>query len=156
VPRRKQRGIPDLGERIASLMEALSLNASELSARTGISVSYLTRILRGEVVNPTIDFVSRLAAGLGVTETQLLRDDAAGQASGQGQQAISALIPTLAHPALDLSHSVLDAAFEQIEADIEPRHLSKEQLERLAAGLIEANRLLANMIKPEHEKSKEG
>lgn len=73
--RTKQRGVPNLGERITSLMETEHLNASELSARTGISVSYLTRIIKGEVVNPTADFLIRIAAGLGVTESELLRED---------------------------------------------------------------------------------
>jgi transcriptional regulator with XRE-family HTH domain len=75
LSRMKQRGIPTLGERMTSLMEASGLNASELSARTDISVSYLSRIIQGEVVNPTIDFVMRIAAGLGVTENELLRED---------------------------------------------------------------------------------
>lgn len=73
MTRTKQRGVPTLGERITRLMEASKLNASELSARTGISVSYLSRIIQGEVVNPTIAFVMRIAAGLGVTESELLR-----------------------------------------------------------------------------------
>jgi transcriptional regulator with XRE-family HTH domain len=75
MPRTKRRGVPSLGERIRQLMEALQLEASELSARTGISESYLSRIIRGEVPNPTIDFVIRIATGLGVTETQLLRPE---------------------------------------------------------------------------------
>jgi transcriptional regulator with XRE-family HTH domain len=75
LSRMKRRGIPTLGERITSLMVASGLNTSELSARTDISVSYLSRIIQGEVVNPTIDFVMRIAAGLGVTESELLRED---------------------------------------------------------------------------------
>jgi hypothetical protein len=68
------------------------------------------------------------------------------------EQAISTPIPTLAHPSLERSDSLLDATWEQIEADIESRHLTKEQMEKLAAGLIEANKLLLNVIKPEREK----
>ena len=82
LTRTKQRGVPILGERIKSLMEATELSASELSALTRISVSYLTRILQGEVVNPTIDFVIRIAAGLGVTETELLRGRPANAVAG--------------------------------------------------------------------------
>lgn len=82
MTRTKQRGVPILGERIKSLMEATELSASELSALTRISVSYLTRILQGEVVNPTIDFVIRIAAGLGVTETELLRGRPANAVAG--------------------------------------------------------------------------
>jgi transcriptional regulator with XRE-family HTH domain len=83
--RTKQRGVPTLGERVTSLMEALNLNASELSARTGISVSYLTRIIQGEVVNPTIDFVMRIADGLGVTESELLRP---AEEAGRGRPSV--------------------------------------------------------------------
>jgi transcriptional regulator with XRE-family HTH domain len=74
VAKKKMRGVPMLGERINRFMATANLNASELSARSGISTSYLSRILNGEVANPTIDFVTRIAAALGVTETKLVRD----------------------------------------------------------------------------------
>src|SRR5512145_2104152 len=84
VAKKKMRGVPQLGKRIKRFMAAVNLDASELSARTGISTSYLSRIVNGEVVNPTIDFVKRIATALGVTETQLVRDPAVSGAQGSG------------------------------------------------------------------------
>lgn len=66
----RKPGIPDLGERITNLMSDLS--ASQLSARSEISLSYLTRIIQGEITNPTIDFVVRIGNGLGVTVSELI------------------------------------------------------------------------------------
>jgi transcriptional regulator with XRE-family HTH domain len=53
-------------------MAERNLDISALSARTDISDSYLARILRGDVTNPTVDFVIRIANGLGVTESDVL------------------------------------------------------------------------------------
>jgi transcriptional regulator with XRE-family HTH domain len=108
LSRMKQRGIPTLGERMTSLMEASGLNASELSARTDISVSYLSRIIQGEVVNPTIDFVMRIAAGLGVTENELLREDegdkyARGKEPGGGRPTIQRPTQITAAPSTRLN-----------------------------------------------------
>lgn len=68
--RRKRPGVPDLGERISSFMGDYSL--SELSARSGISESYLSRIVAGHVTNPTIDFVMRISGALGVMVSELI------------------------------------------------------------------------------------
>jgi transcriptional regulator with XRE-family HTH domain len=74
LAKKKMRGVPELGARIKRFMAAADLDASELSARASISTSYMSRILNGENVNPTIDFVKRIAAALGVTETELVRN----------------------------------------------------------------------------------
>ncbi|HZM24623.1 MAG TPA: hypothetical protein VFC02_22940, partial [Anaerolineales bacterium] len=77
--------------------------------------------------------------------------------AGQGNQEDSAVpLPSLGNPAMTLADSLLDITFEQIEAIIASKHFSKEQMDRMAAGLIDAVELLARAIKPEHEKRKEG
>ncbi len=68
--RTKKPGFPDLGNRITVLLGDVPV--SELSARTEISTSYLSRILRGQVTNPTVDFVARIAGGLGITVSELI------------------------------------------------------------------------------------
>ena len=68
----KKPGIPNLGDRINHLMSQSNMNAAELSARSGISSSYLSRILQGGTTNPTIDFVVRIGGGLGVTVSELI------------------------------------------------------------------------------------
>jgi transcriptional regulator with XRE-family HTH domain len=130
LPRTKQRGVPSLGEQIKRLMEALQLDVSELSARTGISVSYLSRIIRGEVANPTIDFVTRIAAGLGVTETQLLRP--ALRRRHSGALGAAPLPPTLG---------------QRIDAILEEENLPSEDRERIATLLIPHTKELARFIK---------
>jgi len=67
----KKPGVPDLGARIKSLMGD-TLSASELSARSGVSSSYLSRIIQGEVTNPTLDYAVRIGEGLGVTVSELI------------------------------------------------------------------------------------
>ena len=111
-------------------MEALQLDASELSARTGISVSYLSRIIRGEVPNPTIDFVTRIAAGLGVTETQLLRPELSRRHSGALGSA--PLAPTIG---------------QRIDAILEEEGLSREDRERIAILLIPHTKELTQFLK---------
>jgi transcriptional regulator with XRE-family HTH domain len=68
------------------------------------------------------------------------------------QQASGTPILTLAHPALNLSHSLLDAIWEQIEARIEPAHLSDEQIKRLGAAFIGITPYLLELIKTEPER----
>lgn len=74
MPRTKGRGIPALGTRLASVLASQSISESELAARSGVSQSYISRILTGEVTNPTIEFVVRIAEALGITVDVLLTD----------------------------------------------------------------------------------
>jgi transcriptional regulator with XRE-family HTH domain len=75
MPRHKQQGIPDLGALLEQHMRRQGLELSELAARSGISLSYLARIHRGEVTNPTIAFVLRLAGAFGLTVSELLGEE---------------------------------------------------------------------------------
>lgn len=68
----KGRGAPNLGKRIEQRMEERGIDSTILSSRSGISISYVNRIIHGDVANPTIDFVIRLAAALGVAVSDLV------------------------------------------------------------------------------------
>ena len=117
-------------------MEAADLDASELSARTGISTSYMSRILNGEIVNPTIDFVKRIAAALGVTETELVREDVEYE-DGQSlrkRQAIPTPMPTAARAA---KVSPFETTGEAIDRMIAAKGISREEEGEMAAKLIE-------------------
>lgn len=82
--RTRKQGDTALGRRITGLMDEGKVSLSELSARSGISVSYLSRIVRGEVTNPTIDFAVRIAGGLHVPTSELLGErPVAGRRSGR-------------------------------------------------------------------------
>jgi len=130
-------------------MEASNLDASELSARTGISVSYLTRILRGEVANPTIDFVIRLAAGLGVTETELLREGVGGQPAAQKPEAISPSLPGIVQSGLRLPAVRLSARGQEIDRRLAAAGLTEVQKEKVFAALVE---IVPTLIKLQYEK----
>lgn len=139
----KKSGDTALGQRLTWLMEQQGLLPTELAARTGISESYLSRLLRGTVTNPTLDFILRLAAGLGVTVTELL--------SAQPGQSL----PHSGHPA---AAQVATSLFSVEEADVSPRAampvvrrvleepqdvaVLSEQLSRIVigAGLSDTNR----------------
>jgi transcriptional regulator with XRE-family HTH domain len=155
VAKKKMRGVPQLGERIKRFMEAANLDASELSARTGISTSYLSRILNGEVANPTIDFVKRIADGLGVTETELVRDEDMqeigpipvedGQAEEREEQGRRTRMPTTLNRALELPDSLFDALggeIEEIRGLIASTHFTAEEEEMVKSALDIAKRLI--------------
>jgi transcriptional regulator with XRE-family HTH domain len=163
--RTKRHGVPNLGERISRLMETANLNASELSARTSISVSYLTRIIRGEVVNPTIDFVSRIASGLGVTETELLREDvqagvpvkiAANQSEKSKQQADSTLMPTTANLSMTLPNILLGARAQEIQRLIASAGLEEEEEKQVFTDLVGITKYLLWRIEMQRKMQKDG
>lgn len=60
------------GRRILLSRKDLKINQEELGERSGISRGHIAKIERGEVKNPTIDIVYRLADALGVSRAYLL------------------------------------------------------------------------------------
>jgi transcriptional regulator with XRE-family HTH domain len=69
-----------LGERIRSLREAMSLSLRDLSERSGVSAPMLSQVERGET-SPTLQVAARIAAGLELRLSQLLRLDEDGAVS---------------------------------------------------------------------------
>jgi transcriptional regulator with XRE-family HTH domain len=63
-----------LGERIRSLREAMSLSLRDLAERSGVSAPMLSQVERGET-SPTLHVAARIAAGLELRLSQLLRLD---------------------------------------------------------------------------------
>ena len=63
-----------VGERIRQLREALGLSLRDLAERTGVSAPMLSQVERGET-SPTLAVAGRIAAGLELTLSQLLRLD---------------------------------------------------------------------------------
>jgi len=62
------------GERIRQLREALDLSLRDLAERTGVSAPMLSQVERGET-SPTLAVAGRIASGLELTLSQLLRLD---------------------------------------------------------------------------------
>lgn len=63
-----------VGSRIRSLREAMDLSLRELAERSGVSAPMLSQVERGET-SPTLAVAERIATGLDLTLSQLLRLD---------------------------------------------------------------------------------
>src|SRR5947209_19372589 len=69
-----------LGARVRALREAMDLSLRELAERSGVSAPMLSQVERGET-SPTLQVASRIAAGLELRLSQLLRLDEDGAVS---------------------------------------------------------------------------
>lgn len=63
-----------IGARVRALREAMSLSLRDLAQRSGVSAPMLSQVERGET-SPTIAVAAKIAAGLELTLSQLLRLD---------------------------------------------------------------------------------
>ena len=73
-------GIDPLGLRIKALREAMDLSLRDLAERSGVSAPMLSQVERGET-SPTLQVASKIAAGLELRLSQLLRLDEDGAVS---------------------------------------------------------------------------
>jgi transcriptional regulator with XRE-family HTH domain len=63
-----------VGDRVRSLREAMNLSLRDLAERSGVSAPMLSQVERGET-SPTLAVAEKIAAGLELTLSQLLRLD---------------------------------------------------------------------------------
>jgi transcriptional regulator with XRE-family HTH domain len=73
-------GIDPLGPRIKALREAMDLSLRDLAERSGVSAPMLSQVERGET-SPSLQVASKIAAGLELRLSQLLRLDEDGAVS---------------------------------------------------------------------------
>jgi transcriptional regulator with XRE-family HTH domain len=69
-----------LGTRVRALREAMDLSLRDLAERSGVSAPMLSQVERGET-SPTLQIAARIAAGLDLRLSQLLRLDEDGAVS---------------------------------------------------------------------------
>ena len=69
-----EKATGSVGERVKSLREAMDLSLRDLAERSGVSAPMLSQVERGET-SPTLAVAERIAAGLDLTLSQLLRLD---------------------------------------------------------------------------------
>jgi transcriptional regulator with XRE-family HTH domain len=69
-----------IGSRVRALRDAMDLSLRDLAERSGVSAPMLSQVERGET-SPTLQVASRIAAGLELTLSQLLRLDEDGAVS---------------------------------------------------------------------------
>jgi transcriptional regulator with XRE-family HTH domain len=67
----------DIGARVRALREAMRLSLRDLAERSGVSAPMLSQVERGET-SPTLVVAARIAAGLELSLSQLLRLDEGG------------------------------------------------------------------------------
>jgi len=72
--------LPAIGRRIRALREAMDLSLRDLAERSGVSAPMLSQVERGET-SPTLQTAARIAAGLELRLSQLLRLDEGGSVS---------------------------------------------------------------------------
>ncbi len=69
--------MPGIGPRVKALREAMDLSLRDLAERSGVSAPMLSQVERGET-SPTLQVAARIAAGLELRLSQLLRLDEGG------------------------------------------------------------------------------
>ena len=72
--------VPAIGPRVKALREAMNLSLRDLAVRSGVSAPMLSQVERGET-SPTLQVAARIAAGLELRLSQLLRLDETGSVS---------------------------------------------------------------------------
>jgi transcriptional regulator with XRE-family HTH domain len=81
--------VPAIGPRVKALREAMDLSLRELAVRSGVSAPMLSQVERGET-SPTLQVAARIAAGLELRLSQLLRLDEGGSVTvvraGEGRR----------------------------------------------------------------------
>jgi transcriptional regulator with XRE-family HTH domain len=122
-----------LGPRVRALREAMDLSLRDLGERSGVSAPMLSQVERGET-SPTLAVASRIAAGLELSLSQLLRLDEAegvtvvrrrdrrpGGARARGH-AYEVLTPPLPGQRAEVSRHVLAAGAATGGPDDPPMH----------------------------------
>src|SRR5829696_10535621 len=97
-------GPADIGPRVRVLRDAMGLSLRDLAARSGVSAPMLSQVERGET-SPTLAVAARIASGLELRLSQLLRLDedgivtvvraGEGRRGGAGGHAYEVLTPPL-------------------------------------------------------------
>jgi XRE family transcriptional regulator, regulator of sulfur utilization len=70
----------EVGQRVRALREAMGLSLRDLAERSGVSAPMLSQVERGET-SPTLAVAGKIAAGLELSLSQLLRLDEGGSVS---------------------------------------------------------------------------
>ncbi|MBS1843610.1 MAG: helix-turn-helix transcriptional regulator [Actinobacteria bacterium] len=122
---------PPVGPRVRALREAMSLSLRDLADRSGVSAQMLSQVERNET-SPTLAVAAKIAAGLELTLSQLLRLDegrhvAISRAterreSRRGGHRIEELTPPLPGQRADVSLHVLDPGATTGGASDPPMH----------------------------------
>ena len=121
-----------VGPRVRALRESMGLSLRELALRCGVSAAMLSQVERGET-SPTLQVAARIAAGLDLRLSQLLRLDESGsvtvvrageRAGGGGRRGhrYEVLTPPIPGQRLELSEHLLAGGAVTGGPDDPPMH----------------------------------
>jgi XRE family transcriptional regulator, regulator of sulfur utilization len=120
-----------VGARVKALREAMDLSLRDLAERSGVSAPMLSQVERGET-SPTLNVAERIASGLDLTLSQLLRLDerahvvviSRGERRARERRGhrTEELTPPLPGQRADVSMHRLDAGAATGRADDPPLH----------------------------------
>ena len=106
-----------VGKRVRALRESMNLSLRDLAERSGVSAPMLSQVERGDT-SPTLTVAGRIASGLELTLSQLLRLDEAehvvvvpkgsGRARSRGGHRLEELTPALPGQRADVSRHELE------------------------------------------------
>ncbi|MDQ3728394.1 MAG: XRE family transcriptional regulator [Actinomycetota bacterium] len=107
-----------VGKRVRALRESMDLSLRDLAERSGVSAPMLSQVERGET-SPTLTVAGRIATGLELSLSQLLRLDEAehvvvvraneGRSRKRGGHSLEELTPSLPGQRADVSRHTLAA-----------------------------------------------
>jgi transcriptional regulator with XRE-family HTH domain len=125
--------VATIGPRVRALREAMRLSLRDLAERSGVSAPMLSQVERGET-SPTLSVAGRIAGGLDLSLSQLLRldeggavtviragDRAAGGARARGHS-YEILTPPLPGQRAEVSLHVLEPGAHTAGEDDPPMH----------------------------------
>ena len=120
-----------VGSRVKVLRDSMNLSLRDLAERSGVSAPMLSQVERGET-SPTLAVAGRIATGLDLTLSQLLRLDEAehvvvvrrgdGRARKRGGHRVEELTPPLPGQRADVSRHLLDPGAATGGPDDPPMH----------------------------------
>jgi transcriptional regulator with XRE-family HTH domain len=123
--------VPEIGPRVRALREAMGLSLRDLADRSGVSAPMLSQVERG-TTSPTLAVAARMAAGLELSLSQLLRLDEHGhvvivrngerRSRGRGGHRVEELTPPLPGQRADVSLHTLSSGAATGGADDPPLH----------------------------------
>jgi transcriptional regulator with XRE-family HTH domain len=122
----------NIGPRVKALREGMDLSLRELALRSGVSAPMLSQVERGET-SPTLMTAGRIASGLELTLSQLLRLDEGGSVSivradevragtSRRGHAVEVLTPSLPGQRAELSRHRLESGAATGGPDDPPMH----------------------------------
>jgi transcriptional regulator with XRE-family HTH domain len=124
-------GMVSVGARVRALRDAMGLSLRDLAERSGVSAPMLSQVERGET-SPTLAVAAKIAAGLDLTLSQLLRLDEGhhvvvtrageGRRSTRGGHRFEELTPPLPGQRADVSLHTLEPGAATGGADDPPMH----------------------------------